>query len=82
MQEIKDQIVSGSDLSDVNYLDLVNVEPLQVGEEEPLRAQAEDFLDAVRTGRRPDVDAHAGSAAVRTAERIVKAASAAGARMV
>ena len=82
LQEIKDQIVSGSDLSDVNYLDLVNVEPLQVGEEEPLRAQAEDFLDAVRTGRRPDVDAHAGSAAVRTAERIVKAASAAGARMV
>jgi hypothetical protein len=31
-------------------------------------------LSAVRTGKRPEVDAHAGFAAVRTAERIIAAA--------
>lgn len=82
LNEIREQIRSGADLSDVNYLDVVNISPLEVGEEEPLRIQAEDFLDAVRTGRRPEVDAQAGAAAVRTAERIVEAAGAAGARMV
>ena len=37
----------------------------QVAEDEPLRLQIDDFLDAVRTGRRPMVDAEAGFAAVR-----------------
>jgi predicted dehydrogenase len=58
------------------------MDPLAVGQGEPLRLQAEDFLDAVRTGRRPFVDVEAGFAAVRTAERIVAVAKAAGARMV
>ena len=80
--DVRNQLREGADLSDVNYLELVNIDSLAVGEEEPLKLQAEDFLDAVRTGRRPQVDAEAGSAAVRTAERIVEAASAAGARMV
>jgi predicted dehydrogenase len=66
----------------MNYLELVQMDPLAVGQGEPLRLQAEDFLDAVRTGRRPFVDVEAGFAAVRTAERIVAVAKAAGARMV
>jgi predicted dehydrogenase len=66
----------------VNYLDLVKVEPLAVGAGDPLTLQFADFVRAVRTGERPFVDAEAGSAAVRTAERIVEAARAAGARMV
>jgi predicted dehydrogenase len=81
LQSIRAQLADGSDLSDVNYLDLVNIETLDVGDEEPLRLQAEAFLDAVRTGCSPEVDAEAGSAAVRTAERIVEAAGAVGARM-
>jgi predicted dehydrogenase len=47
-----------------------------VGAGEPLRLQMEDFMDAIRTGRKPFVDAEAGFAAVRTAERIVAAAKA------
>jgi predicted dehydrogenase len=82
LDEVRNQLRDGKDLSDVDYLSLVNTEPLQVGDGEPLRLQAEAFLYAIRTGERPEVDAAAGSAAVRTAERIVEAARLAGARMV
>lgn len=82
LAEVREQLREGKDLSQVNYLDLVQVEELQVGNGEPLKLQIDDFLNAVRTGRRPAVDAEAGFAAVRTAERIVDAARAAGARMV
>lgn len=82
LAEVRERLRTGADLSDVNYLDLLNVEPLAVGDGEPLRLQLEDFLAAVRGKRRPAVDAQAGFAAVRTAERIVEAARAAGARMV
>jgi len=53
-----------------------------VGAGEPLKLQMLDFLDAVRHNRRPLVNAEDGFAAVRTAERIVAVAKAAGARMV
>ena len=82
LAEIREQLKAGADLSSINYLELVNIEQLRIGEGEPLRLQIEDFLDAMRTGRRPEVDVHAGFAAVRTAQRIVEAARAAGARMV
>lgn len=82
LAEVRDMFKAGHDLTSIDYLKLVKVEPLQVGEDEPLKLQIEDFLDAVRTGRRPAVDAQAGFAAVRTAERIVAAAREAGARMV
>ena len=58
------------------------MEPLGVDAGEPLKLQAEDFIDAIRTGRRPLVDAEDGFAAVRTADRIVAAARAAGSRML
>ncbi|MHC5001500.1 MAG: Gfo/Idh/MocA family protein [Planctomycetota bacterium] len=82
LADLRDRLRRGEDLSDVDYLELVRVEPLSVGEGEPLRLQIEDFLDAVRRGTPPAVDARAGFAAVRTAERIVEAARAMGARMV
>ncbi|MCA9284292.1 MAG: Gfo/Idh/MocA family oxidoreductase [Phycisphaerales bacterium] len=82
LADVRERLRTGADLSDVNYLDLINVEALEVGEGEPLRLQLDDFLDAVRGGRRAAVDAQAGFAAVRTAERIVAAARAAGSRMV
>ena len=66
----------------LRLLDLLQVEPLTVAAGEPLRMQAEDFVSAIRSGRRPFVNAEDGFAAVRTAERIVAAAREAGARML
>jgi predicted dehydrogenase len=82
IREVRDALKRGEDLSSMNYLELVSIEQLDVKAGEPLKLQAADFLDAVRTGRTPFVDAQAGFAAVRTAERIVAAAKAAGSRMV
>ena len=82
LSDVRTRLAAGEDLSSINYLELVQVEELSVLDAEPLRLQIEDFLDAVRTGRRPDVDAEAGSAAVRTAERIIEAARQAGMKMV
>jgi predicted dehydrogenase len=82
LDSLRKRLKAGDDLSDVDYRSLVQSEPLQVSEGEPLKLQIEDFLSAVRSGRQPTVDAQAGFAAVRTAERIVAAARQAGARMV
>jgi predicted dehydrogenase len=82
LADLRERLKAAEDLSHVNYLDLVKVEPLAVGEGEPLKLQIEDFLSAVRSGRQPTVDANAGFAAVRTAERIVEAAKQAGSRRV
>jgi len=82
LAEVRQRLVAGEDLSHMDYLKLVKVDPLDVRAAEPLRLQLEDFLSAVRSGSRPSVDVHAGFAAVRTAERIVAAAREAGARMV
>jgi len=71
---LRTQLAAGEDLSDVNYLDLVQFEDLEIEDAEPLKLQAEDFLRSVRTGERPPVDAEAGSLAVRVAERIVETA--------
>ena len=40
---------------------------------EPIVAEIEAFLQAVKTGERPPIDAEAGFANVRTAQRIVDA---------
>ena len=40
---------------------------------EPIVMEIKAFLDAVRTGQRPPIDAEAGFVNVRTAERIVQA---------
>lgn len=82
LAEVRAQLRAGKDLSSVNYLDLIKVEPLDVKQEEPLKLQILDFLAAVRGEREPLVDAEAGFAAVRTAERIIASARAAGSRMV
>ncbi|MDG2094044.1 MAG: Gfo/Idh/MocA family oxidoreductase [Phycisphaerales bacterium] len=74
LDEIRGRLRAGEDLSSVNYLDLVSFEDLVVEDAEPLLLQAEDFLNSVRTGSRPEIDAEAGRAAVRTAERILEAA--------
>lgn len=74
LSSVKKSLTEGKDLSSVNWLELVSVEPLDVKAGEPLKLQLEDFIDAIHTGRKPFADAEAGFAAVRTAERIVAAA--------
>jgi len=72
--ELRERLAGGEDLSDLNYLDVIEFEDLQVDDREPLRLQAEDFLSAVRGGTPPEIDAEAGSLAVQVAERIIESA--------
>jgi len=73
MREMREQLRRGMDLTSLKWNELVNIEPLVVDDEEPIVAEIKEFIDAVRTGRRPAIDAEAGFANVRTAERIVEA---------
>jgi predicted dehydrogenase len=62
------------DLSQMAGLDfgkMVHVEPLQIDNKDPLRTELEAFLESIRTGSRPPVNAADGAAAVRLAEQIV-----------
>ena len=73
MREVHEQLRRGVDLSDLNWMELVNIESLDVDAEEPIVAELTAFLAAVRSGQRPAIDAEAGLVNIRTAERIVKA---------
>ncbi|MEM0984491.1 MAG: Gfo/Idh/MocA family oxidoreductase [Planctomycetota bacterium] len=70
-REVADQLRQGVDLSDLDWSELVNIEPLDVEDADQLEMEIGAFLDAVRTGEAPPIDAEAGLANVRTAERIV-----------
>lgn len=73
MREVREQLRQGADLTDLDWTELVNIEPLEIDQGEPIVKEIEAFLDAVRTGERPAIDATAGFVNVRTAERIVDA---------
>ena len=73
LEEVRGRLREGADLTALNYMDLVAVEQLKIDDAEPLRMQLESFVRAIRTGEKPEVDADAGFAAVRTAERIIEA---------
>jgi predicted dehydrogenase len=60
------------DLSQLNYKDLVHIENLQSDDVEPLRAELDSFVQAVKTGEKPIVTAEDGLHAVEVAQRIVK----------
>ena len=64
-----------TDLSELNYADLVQVEELQIDDTEPARAQLESFIAAVRGEMLPVVSAADGLAAVELATRIVQSMS-------
>ena len=72
MREIRSQLRSGVDLTDLKWDELVNVEELAIDDGEPIVLEIRAFLDAVRTGTPPPIDARAGFANVRTAQRIVE----------
>jgi hypothetical protein len=62
-----------ADAAGVNYADLVHLEELQISDTEPLRAQLESFVSAVRNRTPVEVTVDDGLAAVETAVRIVQA---------
>ncbi len=74
MREVRDALRKGEDLTNLKWHELVNIEELVVDDEEPIVAEIQSFLAAVRGGTRPEIDATAGLANVRTAQRIIEAA--------
>lgn len=62
-----------ADMANVDFGQLVKVEPLIMDDVEPLRAELESFLDSVRHGKPPAVSAEDGVEAVRLASQIVGA---------
>jgi predicted dehydrogenase len=76
LADVREQIRSGSDLSSLDYSNLISVDELAMegeGNADPLTAELVSFLDCVRHGGKPVVDGHAGVAAVEAAERVVAA---------
>jgi len=74
MDEIREALRAGTDLSDLNYGDLLTIDPLEIDDADQLEMEITSFLRALRSGEKPPIDAEAGFAAVRTAQRIVEAA--------
>lgn len=74
LEELRAAIRAGTDLSDLNYNDLLTIDNLDVDDADQLEAEIRAFLDCVRTKRTPPIDAKAGFAAVRTAQRIIEIA--------
>jgi predicted dehydrogenase len=72
-REMQEALARGADLTSLKWDQLVNIEDLQVDDAEPIVMEIKEFIEAVRTGRRPAIDAEAGFANVRTAQRIVEA---------
>ena len=73
MSEVHAQLRDGQDLTTLNWADLVNIEPLEIDNADQLEMEIDSFVDCIRSGRRPQIDAEAGFVNVRTAERIVQA---------
>jgi predicted dehydrogenase len=73
MTDLRSMLRQGADLSNMKWSELVQIEELKIDEGEPIVEEIKAFVDAVRTGARPEVDAAAGLANVRTAERIIEA---------
>lgn len=73
MEEVRESLRRGADLTDLKWQELVNLTNLTVDDAEPILAEIRAFLDAVRSGNQPEIDARAGFVNVRTAERIVQA---------
>lgn len=77
VREVAARIRAGevTDLSQLNYADLVQVEELEIDDTEPARAQLESFIAAVKGEIPPVVSAADGLAAVELATRIVQSMS-------
>jgi predicted dehydrogenase len=74
LELVRQRVASGqiADLSQLNYPELVKYEDLVVEDKEPLRAEQESFINAVKTRSTPEVSGEDGLAAVDIAGRIIK----------
>jgi predicted dehydrogenase len=70
LRAVREKLAAGADLSDLDYTDLVSIEPLVIEEIEPLRAELGNFIKAVKGEQDPEVSAEAGLAAVALAEQV------------
>jgi len=61
-----------TDISELNFMDLVHIEELAIDEGDPLRAEVESFIEAAAGRCAPAVTAAQGLAAVELATRIVE----------
>lgn len=61
-----------SQMAGLDFGSMVKIEPLQIDDVEPLKAEIEAFLESVRTGSAAAVSAEDGYAAVELAERITR----------
>ena len=73
LDEVRHQLQEGADLSDLDYTKLVNVQDIAITDEEPLRGELSNFLDAVAGRAKPAVTVRDGLAAVEAAERVLDA---------
>lgn len=79
LEEARREVANGTDLSKIDYSQLVHVDRLMMHdarddngvEQDPLTAELHSFLESVRDGSSPIVDADAGCAAVEAAHRVL-----------
>ena len=74
LSDLRKRLADGEDLTSVDFVEVLTVDEPEIGNEDALTLQAKDFLHSIRTGTKPEIDAEAGSMAIRTAERIMQQA--------
>ena len=68
---LRQQNAADNDVGSLNWLELVNVQMLNIDDREPLELEQEAFVKAVLEGSQPQVSAEDAIAAMELAERIV-----------
>jgi predicted dehydrogenase len=78
LAKVREQVRAGqfADLTELNYPELVKYEDLVVDDKDPLRAEQEAFIHAVRTRGTPEVTGEDGLAAVDIAAQITQSIAA------
>lgn len=74
LSDLRKRLADGEDLTSVDFVEVLTVDEPEIGNEDALTLQAKDFLHSIRSGTKPEIDAEAGSMAIRTAERIMQQA--------
>ena len=74
LSDLRKRLADGEDLTSIDFVEVLTVDEPEIGNEDALTLQAKDFLHSIRSGTKPEIDAEAGSMAIRTAERIMQQA--------
>ncbi|MGN6366942.1 MAG: Gfo/Idh/MocA family protein [Phycisphaerae bacterium] len=78
LERVRKEVKEGriTDLMQLNYPELVKYEDLKIEDTEPVRAELENFLEAIRTRGEPEVTGEDGLVAVDIASRIAASVAA------